>query len=277
MTGGVVLQLALDALATAGIYSIVGMAVLVAYRGTRVLHLAIGEVAMSGALVAAGLAATAPWWVAGTAGLAVAGAISALGERVLVAPLARRVELAAIVLICSAVVLREVLGGLYSRSAYAFPSLTTVYHPAGGTVRAADLLTIAVAIAAAIGLTMMLNHTRAGASFRVTAASPDRAELIGVDTSTVRTVAFAVAGALAAGSALLAAGRLPIAATAGVPLALKGIAAAVAGRFNSPLTVCLGALVLGAVQVVGTYFLGSGGEVLVDATALLLLLAAWRR
>ncbi len=122
-----------------------------------------------------------------------------------------------------------------------------------------------------------MRRTLVGAALRATAAAPDSAELLGVDTARVRTVAFAVAGGLAALAALLAAGRLPIAATAGVPLALKGIAAAVAGRLRSPLTVCAGALVIGAVQVVGTYFLGSGGEFLADLVALALLLAGWRR
>ncbi len=149
MNGGIVLQLALDTLATAGIYAIVGMGVLVAHSGTRVLHLAIGEVAMAGALVAAGIAGAWPVWIAGIAGIAVAAGLSAAGERALVAPLARRVELAAIVLVAGAVVLRELLRGVYSRSAYAFPSIGGVFHPAGGTLRAADVVTVAAAAALA--------------------------------------------------------------------------------------------------------------------------------
>jgi branched-chain amino acid transport system permease protein len=150
-------------------------------------------------------------------------------------------------------------------------------HPAGGTLRIADVVTVAVAIVVAAASTWVIRSTLAGAALRATAAAPDSAELIGVDTARVRTIAFAVAGGLAVLAVLLAAGRLPIAATAGVPLALKGIAAAVAGRLRSPLTVCAGAVVIGAVQVVGTYFLGSGGEVLADAIALLLLVSGWRR
>lgn len=271
------LQLALDTLATAGIYAIVAMGVLVAYSGSRVLHLAIGQVAMAGALVAAGLSGSWPLWIAIVAGLAAGAATSALGERALVAPLARRIELAAILLVAGAVVLEEVLRGLYSRSGYAFPSVGGEIHPAGGIIRASDLVTIAAAAAVAVGATWVLGHTGAGAALRATAAAPASAELIGVDTARVRTAAFAVAGALGSGAALLAAGRLPLAATAGLPLAVKGIAAAVAGRLLSPATVCIGAVLIAAVQVVGTYILGSGGEVLADVAALSLLLAWWRR
>ncbi len=277
MNGGIVLQLALDTLATAAIYAVIGMGVLVAYSGTRVLHLAVGEVAMAGALVAAGLATGWPVWIAGVVGLAVAGGLSAAAERTLVAPLARRVELAAIVLVAAAVVLRELLRGVYSRGAYGFPTIGGVIHLGGGTLRVADVVTVGAAAAIAGGGTWVLRNTLAGAALRATAAAPDSAELLGVDTALVRGIAFAIAGALAALAVMLAAGRLPIAATAGVPLALKGIAAAVAGRLRSPLSVCAGAVGLGAVQVVGTYFLGSGGEVLTDLAALLLVLFGWRR
>jgi branched-chain amino acid transport system permease protein len=273
----VTLQLALDTLATAGIFAMVGMGVLVAYSGSRVLHLAIGEVAMAGALVAASLATGWPLWLAVPVGVAVGAGVSAAGERVLVAPVVRRVELAAILLLAAGLVVRELLRGLYNRSAYPFPSVGGEVHPAGGTLRIADVVTVAVAIVVAAATTWVIRSTLAGAALRATAAAPDSAELIGVDTARVRTIAFAVAGGLAVLAVLLAAGRLPIAASAGVPLALKGIAAAVAGRLRSPLTVCAGAVVIGAVQVVGTYFLGSGGEVLADAIALLLLVSGWRR
>ena len=232
---------------------------------------------MAGALVAAGLVDRWPVLVAAVLGIGAAAGLSAAGERVLVTPVVRRVELAAILLLAAGLVVRELLSGVYSRPAYAFPTVGGELHPFGGTLRVADLVTVVVAAGVAGVTTWVVRNTLVGAALRATAAAPDTAELIGVDTSRVRTAAFAAAGALAAVAALLAAARLPIAATAGAPLALKGIAAAVAGRLHSPLSVCAGALLIGGVQVVGTYFLGGGGEVLADATALLVVLAGWRR
>jgi branched-chain amino acid transport system permease protein len=274
---GLVLQLALDTLATAGIFALVGMGVFVAHSGTRVLHLAIGEVAMAGALVAATLGTSWPLYLAVPTGLAVGGAVSGAAERVLVAPLIRRIELAAILLIAGAVVLRELLRGLFTRSAYPFPSVDGVLRPSGGIIRVADIVTLGAAVAVAVAGTVVLHRTTAGAALRATAAAPASAELIGVDTARVRTAAFVVAGVLGTGAILLAAGRLPLAATAGVPIALKGIAAAVAGRLRSPLTVCAGALAIATVQVVATFFLGSGGEAIADLAAVALLITGWRR
>ncbi len=107
---------------------------------------------MAGALVAAGLVDRWPVLVAASPGSASRPALSAAGERVLVAPCGRRVELAAILLLAAGLVVRELLRGLYSRSAYAFPSVGGELHPVGGTLRAADLVTVvaALGIAAAI-------------------------------------------------------------------------------------------------------------------------------
>ena len=166
------------------------------------------------------------------AGVVVAAAVGAGGERFLVAPLARRVELAAILLIAGGVVLRELLLGLQPVR-IRFPSIErrdpSRRHPArrGRGDRGCG--------GRCCGRQHMGDVQHPGRR-RVAGhgGHPDSAELIGVDTARVRTAAFAVAGALAAGAALLAAGRLPIAAAAGVPLALKGIAAAVAGGLRSP-------------------------------------------
>src|SRR5438309_1277132 len=43
VSGGTVLQLALDGLATSGVYALVGLGVQIAYAGSRVLHLGLGE------------------------------------------------------------------------------------------------------------------------------------------------------------------------------------------------------------------------------------------
>ncbi len=132
MNGALVLQLALDTLATAGIFAIVGMGVLVAYTGSRVLHLAHRRGGHGRGAGRRGLSTGWPVAVALVAGLAVAAVLSAAGERVLVAPVARRVELAAILLLTAGLVVRELLRGLYSRSAYSFPSVAGELRLGGG-------------------------------------------------------------------------------------------------------------------------------------------------
>ena len=276
MSSGVVLQLGLDSLATAGIYALFGLGVYAAHAGSGVLHLAAGDAAMAGAVPAAALVAGGTPVVAGVAvALLLGAAVSALLERGLVRPAGTRAALAAATLVAAGVVLRQALTAAHA--AYPFPAPAATWRIGDGVLRASDVVAVAVAVTVAVAGWALLTRTRAGAALRVTAGDAAAAETIGVDTSRVRLVAFAAAGMLAALAALLAAARVAPSAPAGVPLALKGVAAAAAGGLASPPAVCAGAVLIGATEVVAGYELGGGGEVITYAVAAVAIAAWWRR
>ena len=278
MNGGVVVQLAVDCVAAASLYALVALAVSLAYSGSGTYHLAIGQVGVAGGLIAAGvLQAGWPVWVAVVAGLALGAALSAAMERGLVAPASGRPVLAAVLLIAAAVVTRELLQGLFPRSAYSFPSTSGTFRVLGGLVHTADLVTIAAVVAVAATGAVVLRSTTLGAALRLTATAPAAAERIGVGTARIRAASFAVGGALVAGAVLLGVARFPLAASGGVVLALRGIAAAAAGGMRSPARVVAAAVIIAAAQVVGGFYLGGGGEALSDVAAVLLIAAGWRR
>ena len=279
LTTGVTVQLAVDTLAATALYALVALAASLAYNGTGVLHLAIGQVAVGGGLVAAVLQASGiPLVLAIVAGLGVGAALSAVAERTLVAPRQDRPLIAAALLVASAVVLQETLSGLFPKPAYQFPTTSGTLHlPGNALVRASDLLTITVVVVVAVAAALVVRSPRLGAALRVTASAPVLAERLGVGTARVRTVSFAVSGAFATVAVLLAAGRFPLAAGGGSVLAIRGIAASAAGRMTSPPRALGAALLIAAVEVVGDYQLGGGGEFLCDAAAVLLVAASWRR
>jgi branched-chain amino acid transport system permease protein len=278
VNAGIVVQLAIDSIAAAALYGLVALAVTLCFSGSGTLHLAIGQVAVAGGLVAAvALSAGLPLWLAVVAGLAVGGALSAAAERGLVAPASGRPLLGAVLLLAGGLVLREVLLGVFSKPAYGFPSAGGTFFVAGGVVHVADLLTIGVVLATAFGGAAALRSTTVGAALRLTASAPQAAERIGVDTARMRAVAFGAGGVLATAAILLGVARFPLAATGGVPLALRGIAAAAAGGMRSPARVVAASLAIGAVQVVGAFYLGGGGEAIADAVAVALIATGWRR
>jgi len=273
-----IVQLAVDCLAAASLYALVALAVALSFSGSGMLNLAIGQVAIAGGLAAAAVTMNGgPVVLAVLLGLAVAGVLGAVAERSLVAPTLGRPLLGAVLLVAAGVVLRELLQGIFPRSAYAFPTTGGTLTVAGGIVHVADLLTIAVVAGVAAAGSIVLRTTSIGASVRLTASAPIAAERLGVDTALVRTTSFAVGGALAAAAVLLGAARFPIAAGGGITLAFRGLAAAVAGGMLSPAPVVVAATLIAAGQVVGGYFLGSGGEAVSDIVAVLLIAAgAWR-
>lgn len=276
VSGGTILQLALDGLATSGIYALVGLGVQVAHAGSRVIHLGLGDAAIFGAITGAALAeGGVPAWLSAVVALAVAGALSAAMELLLVRPAAGRVALAAAGLIAGGTVLRQVVSGLFTHAAYAFPAVGGTWRIGGGVLRVSDAVTAAVAVVVAAGLGVVLVRTRAGAALRVTAGGAEAAESIGVDTRRVRAAAFAAAGVLAGLACVLAAGRVAAAPATGVAIGVKGLCAAAAAGFGSPLAVCLGAALIGGTEVAATFVLGGGGEAVTYAVALAALAAGW--
>ena len=172
MNGAVVVQLGVDCVAAASLYALVALAVSLAYSGSGTYHLAIGQVGVAGGLIAAAvLQAGWPVWVAVVAGLAVGAALSAAMERGLVAPASGRPVLAAVLLIAAAVVTRELLQGLFPRSAYSFPSTSGTFRVLGGLVHTADLVTIAAVVAVAATGAVVLRSTTLGAALRLVPAA----------------------------------------------------------------------------------------------------------
>ena len=266
------MQLAVDTLSATALYALIALAVSLAYSGSGIVNLAIGQIATAGALAAAATTTGGwPLWASVVLGVAVGASLGAAAERTLVKPSIGRPMLGAVLLIAAAIVLREVLIGLFPRTTYVFPVVGGTVHVWGGIVHIADVVTIAAVGGAAAGAVVILRTTTVGAALRATAGSPGAAELLGVDTQMVRTASFAVGGALATGAALLAVSHFPITAGGGVVLALRGIAASVAGGYRSPARVLLCALVIAAGQVIGGFYLGSGGEVISDGVAVVLV------
>ena len=278
VSGGTVLQLALDGLATSGVYALVGLGVQLAYAGSKVLHLGLGDAAIFGAILGAALAeGGVPAWLCAAVALAVAAGLSAAMERLLVRPARGQVALSAAALVAGGTVLRQVVSGLFTRTAYAFPALTTTWRVGGGVLRASDVVVAAVALGGAGLLGAVLLRSRAGAALRVTAGGAAAAESIGVDTRRVRLAAFAAAGLLGGLAAVLAAGRIAATPAVGVGIGLKGLCAAAAGGFGSPLAVCVGAALIGGTEVAATFVLGGGGEAVTYVVALAALALGWRR
>ena len=277
VSGGTALQLCIDALAASGVYALVAIGVQLAYAGSGVLHLALGDAAVAGAIAGAALAESgAPAWVAGVLAVVVGAVLSLAMERALVRPSGGRVVVAAAALVAGGAVLRQAVGAVFTHAAYAFPALSSGWRVGEGVVRAADVVTACVTVAVAVMFALLLARTRAGAALRVTAGGGAAAESIGVSTRRVRAGAFAVAGLLGALAAVLAAGRVAAAPASGVAIGFKGLSAAAAGRFGSPLTACLGAVLIGGTEVGTTFVLGGGGEAVTYAVALAALALGWR-
>ena len=132
---------------------------------------------------------------------------------------------------------------------------------------------IGIAVAAMVGLHLLLRHTRIGRAMRATATHAELARSCGIPTARVTNVAWALSGALCglAGVAL----ALNLAAfdfTFGASFLLIIVAAAVFGSVGQPYGAMAGALVIGMASEIAAVYVPSLKEVVAFGMLALILL-----
>ena len=139
-----------------------------------------------------------------------------------------------------------------------------------------QLFAFLVVVASTVGLTLFLRSTRTGVGLRAAAQNPDQAALLGIPTRRLSTIAWAVAGALAAVAIFAQAPLIgvPANATLGFETLLYALAAAVVARMER-MGVALGAgaaigiLIFSSIAKTGTSELAAALMLVVVLGALL--------
>ena len=126
------------------------------------------------------------------------------------------------------------------------------------------------AIAASIGLYLMVQKTRAGTSMRAAADNPTAATLVGIDVDSAYARAFAIGSAATALAGGLIAMYYPFHPYIGFEFVIIMYAGVVLGGMGSMLGAFWGGFTMGLVQQLSTYFLPFQ---LQNATIFLLFLA----
>jgi len=166
--------------------------------------------------------------------------------------------------LAAGLLIRELLGTVFTQQAYALPdplgSPGTLALTGGVTLPVRALEVLAIGIAVGVLVERLLAMTGAGAVMRAVADDAGAAALLGVPTERVAGAAFALAGALAGLAGLLIAPQAPIGLEDGVLLGLKGMAGALLFRLGSLRLAIAGGLVVGAVEglILATPSLGAG-------------------
>ncbi|WP_155371195.1 ABC transporter permease subunit [Catellatospora vulcania] len=262
-------------------YGLLAVGLVLVYRSSRFLNFAHGSVGVFGAAVLSRLVtgAAVPYWVAFPLAMAVAGGVSALIEVAVVRRLRGRpgvtgmvatLGLSQFVLILALLVSSQGLNGLTFPKPPGLPSFTLGRTPIGPAFTAMALL----APLLLGGLALFLRRSRFGLAVRAGADAPDTAQLNGIPAARMTTLAWALAGAVAAFSAILVTptqGAQSID-TLGPELLLRGLAGAVAARMASLPIAFAACLAVGVgEQVLLSTGAGRGGVSL--ALALFILVA----
>jgi ABC-type branched-subunit amino acid transport system ATPase component/ABC-type branched-subunit amino acid transport system permease subunit len=287
-SGGIALHtdVVVTGVVTGMTYALLGAALVLVFRASRVINVALGALGAFGALLFALLTWNlgVPFAVSLPLAVLVGGLVGAAVEALVVRRLFRAPR---VVLLVATIGVAQVLA-LCSvslpriRDADAYPVIavwrTTVF---GVDLRAQDLTVLAVVPPVVFALGWWLERTRTGTAVRAAAENPDAARLAGIPVGSLSTLVWAVAGALAVLAAALVAPVVgqSVALTSvafGPSLLLRALVAGLVGGFVSLPRTLVGGVVVGVLDAVvtSTYPTSPGVADLVMFALVLALLGA---
>lgn len=237
------------------VYGALALALVMTYRATGVLNLAVGETSTLGAFLAWSLIVSAglPYWIGLVLAAGALGLLGAALEVGLLSPLTERGSLTMIVVTAGLLGLVRGLDSLIWQS-YPRPFPTPFYGPVisgAGLYVTRPRLGILLTVCAAIGLVAWIfQGTRIGLGMRAAAQRPEAARLCGVPVRAMRTLGWGIATALAATGGILVANVLLL-----EPRMLEGgliyaLAAAALGGLDRPAGALAGGVAVGMLDAV---------------------------
>lgn len=138
-------------------------------------------------------------------------------------------------------------------------------------IPAQRLAAVLVGVGVLLGLVWLLGSTRFGIETRAAVDNTKAAQSLGIRTSRVYTLAFALGGALAAIGGVIGAELLPVEPYYPLKYLVLFLAVVAVGGLGSPLGLLASALLLGTVETAAKYFVPGLSSILFYATMLAVL------
>ena len=275
-----VLQLVLNALATAGIYVLMGVGLSLIYRVSKVFHFAHGAVYTVGGYVLVALIVwlKVPLALAIVAAVGMAALAGLATDRLLYQPLARRNASGATLLIASLgayILMENLIGAIFgSDTPILLPGVQPTLKLGGGVITWTQVAEIVAFIGLAIGA-LWIRRKPFGLWLRSSANDPTMATALGLPVTRIRSLAFLIGSGLAGLAACLASLDSGADPHMGMKALFVAIVAVFVGGPDIFLGPILGGLLFSVLQVVANYTLSSRWESSV-AFAVLLLFMVFR-
>lgn len=268
--------LTVDGLSHGAIFAAFALALVLIWRGTRVVNFAQGTMAVAAAYIAYSVTkASGSYWLGAALAILAGFAFGVIVERVVMRYVAHTAPLSAIVVALGlSLVIEAIIGIIYGVNYLPFPApFSRTSYVIGGVpvVSPYDVFVFVAVFAVMAGVGLLFTRTSIGLRMRAAAFAPETARLVGVNVSRVLTFGWALASAVGALAGLLI---LPTAGPGLLPSAMdlvfvSAFTAAVIGGLDSPPGTVVGGLALGLVLSYTSGYIGSD----VTQIAVLALLA----
>ena len=268
------LQFLFSGITVGATYALAALGFTLIYNASNVINFAQGEFIMLGGMltvffVQSGL----PMPVAIMLAILVPAIVGVLVEKLAIEPAkgAETVTLIIITIGCS-LIIRGIVQVWLGKNTHTLPPFTGGEPIAilGATLLPQSLWVLGVTAVVVAALWYFFSRTLAGKAILATSFNPVAAQLVGINTSWVLFISFALSAALGAIGGILVAPITMTSYDVGIMLGLKGFVAAVVGGLGSGLGAVLGGLLVGIVEAMSAGYISSAYK---DAVPFLLILA----
>lgn len=254
----IALQALFSSMTNGSVYALMGVAIVLCYRSSRVVNLAQGETyTVSGLLTAKLVGAGLPLAAAGAAGVAAAAAGALLFERLALRSRLHWPPSRLIMVGLGAALLAEgVADRLAGADQFSFPALLDgpSVVVGGAAIARQEILLVAFTVVATGVLVWFFRATLLGQAMTACAENPDATSLLGVNVARMRQLSYGLAGLLGGASALLLVPLSGVTYGAGLTMTLNGFAAAAVADMRHPGRALLAGLALGLSEgLIGAY------------------------
>ncbi|MGE0802900.1 MAG: branched-chain amino acid ABC transporter permease [Lautropia sp.] len=273
-----ILQLVLNGVLLAGVYASMAMGLNLIFGVIRVLNFAHGEVLMIGAFCAfwawrlAGLNPVASFLISGP----LLFACGYLFQYFVVRRIANRrmaIEDASLLLTYGLSLVLVALARLFWSADYrSVPFLQGSWLVGEMIFPISRTFAFGCALAVTILLVGMLHWTRIGLAIRATAQNRELASACGVLDRHVHAVAFGIGTTLAGLSGMLLSTMYAVYPDMGMEYSIRAFVIVILGGLGSMTGAFVGALILGIVESVGSFYLGALPATLIPFLAILAIL-----
>jgi branched-chain amino acid transport system permease protein len=260
---GFILTQCLNALSQASLLFFIACGLTLIFGIMRIINFAHGAIYMLGAYVGYTISiVTGSFWLALLVAPFVVAAVGALFERFLLSRLYERRDGGAYLMITFglALILSEAIRLIWG----AQPGGVQIPEVLQGVVFLLDapfpiyrLFLIGLGLVAAIALWQFLERTRAGLLIRAVSQNADMVHALGTDIHVVRTGVFALGCGLAALGGVLASPLIGAYLAMGTNVVVDAFVIVIIGGMGSFLGSVIGSILVGFVQVFGSYYLPS--------------------
>lgn len=270
------LQFLFSGVTVGATYALAALGFTLIYNASNVINFAQGEFIMLGGMLAVFFTMSGlPLPVALALAIIVPAIVGVLVEKLAIEPVkgAETVTLI-IITIGASLVIRGLVQVWLGKGTHSLPAFSgdEPIHILGATLLPQSLWVLGVTALVVIALWYFFNRTLQGKAMLATSYNRTAAELVGINTSWVLFMSFAMSAALGALGGILV---TPITLTSydvGIMLGLKGFVAAVVGGLGNGLGAVVGGLLVGVLEAMGAGYISSSYKDAIPFVLILLIL-----